>query len=105
MQQLELFSHLHQLLKLHQFLLIEGINPNLLTEKSDSLNVGVIYTPTNLPFTTVEIPGNLRIALDYITVDLTDAIIDLNPDEVMSACYDAGSKFMPELIFVLRYSV
>ena len=28
-----------------------GGNPNLLTEKSDSLNVGVIYTPTNLPFT------------------------------------------------------
>ena len=72
-----------------------GGNPNLLTEKSDSLNVGVIYTPTNLPFTAVEIPGNLRIALDYITVDLTDAIIDLNPDEVMSACYDADPSSFP----------
>ena len=72
-----------------------GGNPNLLTEKSDSNNFGVIYTPTNLPFTQVEIPGDLRIALDYIEVDLTDAIIDLNPDEVLSACYDADPSSYP----------
>ena len=47
-----------------------GGNPNLLTEKSESFNYGLIYTPTNLPFTSVEIPGDLRIALDYIEVDL-----------------------------------
>ena len=72
-----------------------GGNPNLLTEKSDSVNYGLIYTPTNLPFTSVEIPGDLRIALDYIEVDLTDAIIDLNPDEVLSACYDADPSSYP----------
>jgi outer membrane receptor protein involved in Fe transport len=72
-----------------------GGNPNLLTEKSDSSNIGIIYTPTNLPFTDIEIPGNLRLALDYIEVDLTDAIVDLNPDQVMSACYDAASASYP----------
>jgi hypothetical protein len=72
-----------------------GGNPNVLTEKSDSLNYGVIYTPSNLPFSDIEIPGNLRFALDYIKVDLTDAIIDLNPDEVLSACYDAAPGSYP----------
>ena len=72
-----------------------GGNPNLLTEKSDSVNYGVIYTPTNLPFTDIAIPGDLRLALDYIAVDLTDAIIDLNPDEVLSACYDADPGSYP----------
>ena len=72
-----------------------GGNPNLLTEKSESYNYGLIYTPTNLPFTSVEIPGNLSVALDYIEVDLTDAIIELNPDQVMSACYDANPSSYP----------
>ena len=72
-----------------------GGNPNLLTEKSDSVNYGLIYTPTNLPFTDIEIPGNLRVALDYIEVDLTDAIVDLDPDEVLSACYDADPATYP----------
>lgn len=72
-----------------------GGNPNLSTEKSDSVNYGLIYTPTNLPFTDIAIPGNLRVALDYIEVDLTDAIIDLDPDEVMSACYDADPASYP----------
>ena len=72
-----------------------GGNPNVLTEKSDSINYGVIFTPTNVPFTGIEIPGNLRVALDYIEVDLTDAIIDLNPDEVLSACYDADPGSYP----------
>ena len=72
-----------------------GGNPNLLTEKSESYNYGLIYTPTNLPFTSIEIPGNLSVALDYIEVDLTDAIIELNPDQVMSACYDANPSSYP----------
>jgi len=72
-----------------------GGNPNLLTEKSESFNYGLIYTPTNLPFTSIEIPGNLSVALDYIEVDLTDAIIELNPDQVMSACYDANPSSYP----------
>jgi outer membrane receptor protein involved in Fe transport len=72
-----------------------GGNPNLSTEKSESTNLGVIFTPTNIPFTSIEIPGNLRVALDYIEVDLTDAIIDLNPDEVLSACYDASPSSYP----------
>jgi len=72
-----------------------GGNPNLLTEKSDSVNFGIIYTPTNLPFTDIAIPGNLRVALDYIEVELTDAIIELDPDEVLSACYDADPASYP----------
>ena len=72
-----------------------GGNPNLLTEKSESVNYGVIYTPTNLPFTALEIPGNLRVALDYIAVDLTDAIISLSPNDVLSACYDAAPGSYP----------
>ena len=72
-----------------------GGNPNLLTEKSESYNYGLIYTPTNLPFTSIEIPGSLSVALDYIEVDLTDAIIELNPDQVMSACYDANPSSYP----------
>ena len=72
-----------------------GGNPNLLTEKSESVNYGLIYTPTNLPFTDIEIPGNLSVALDYIEVDLTDAIIELDPDQVLSACYDADPSSYP----------
>ena len=56
---------------------MSGGNPNLLTEKSDSVNYGLIYTPTNLPFTILRFQVTLALALDYIEVDLTDAIIDL----------------------------
>ena len=72
-----------------------GGNPNLLTEKAESINYGIVYTPTNLPFTDIEIPGTLRVALDYIEVDLQDAIVDLDPDEVLSACYDADPGSYP----------
>ena len=41
-QQLELFSHLHQPAETASIFTYRGGNPNLLTEKSDSLNVGVV---------------------------------------------------------------
>ena len=72
-----------------------GGNPNLETEKAESLNYGLVITPKGIPFTDWEVPGDLRIALDYIEVELEDAIIELNPDEVLSACYDADPGSYP----------
>ena len=76
-----------------------GGNPNLTTEKSESFNYGILWTPNwvGVPFTKYgfDVPGTFRLAVDYIEVELTDAIIELDPDEVLSACYDADPSSFP----------
>jgi outer membrane receptor protein involved in Fe transport len=58
-----------------------GGNPNLENEKADSWTVGATIEPSIIP--------NLLLTVDYIKIDIEDAITSLNLTQIMRACYDA----------------
>lgn len=59
-----------------------GGNPNLLNEQGDSLNIGIVYSPSF-------VPGRLTVAADYTEIDIEDAIVSFTLTNIMEACYDA----------------
>ena len=56
-------------------------NPNLLNEAADSRTWGVVVRPRWVP--------SLSLAVDWIEIDLTNAIVALDAVGVMQACYDS----------------
>ena len=58
---------------------LEGGNPNLEPETSESFTAGIVFTPSFLE--------NLVISLDYFDIEITDAIGTAPTSEVISACY------------------
>ncbi|MDT0575698.1 TonB-dependent receptor [Croceicoccus sp. F390] len=64
----------------------EGVlagNTGLQNEKADSWTVGVVFTPTFL--------RGLQWSADWVEIDLSDAIVSLNAEQTLNACYDAVS--------------
>jgi outer membrane receptor protein involved in Fe transport len=57
-------------------------NAHLVSETADSKTFGVVLRPRWVP--------HLIVSVDYIEINLTDAIEQLNLQEVMDACYDAA---------------
>jgi outer membrane receptor protein involved in Fe transport len=55
-----------------------GGNPNLLNETAESWTAGVVIRPLT----------NLQIAIDYVDIDLVDAIQTFTLTQVMESCYD-----------------
>jgi outer membrane receptor protein involved in Fe transport len=60
-----------------------GGNTSLQNEVADSWTVGVVLRPRWVP--------HLQVAVDWINIDLTNAITALSLTQVMEACYDAPS--------------
>lgn len=58
-------------------------NPDLTSETADSLTYGFVLRPRWVP--------KLNISIDYIRIDLTNAIEQLNLVEILDACYDAAN--------------
>ncbi|MGJ8668708.1 MAG: TonB-dependent receptor domain-containing protein [Oceanococcus sp.] len=58
---------------------IEGGNPNLKPETSDSTTFGLVFTPTMLP--------NFSLALDFFTIKLEDAVGTAGTGNVINRCY------------------
>ena len=58
-------------------------NAHLTSEVADSKTFGVVLRPHWVP--------QLSLALDYIEINLTNAIEQLNLQEVLDACYDAAN--------------
>jgi outer membrane receptor protein involved in Fe transport len=56
-------------------------NPSLVSEVAKSYTYGVVLTPRWVP--------NLSIDLDYVDIDMTNAITQLNLTDLLEACYDA----------------
>ncbi|HUG03037.1 MAG TPA: TonB-dependent receptor, partial [Steroidobacteraceae bacterium] len=59
-----------------------GGNINLQTEQAESLNVGLVYTPSF-------VPGRLQLSADYTRIEIEEAIVLFTLTNVMEACYDA----------------
>lgn len=58
-------------------------NPDLENERADSWTVGAVLRPTFVP--------NLTLAVDWVSIKLKDAIVSLDTEQTLEACYDATS--------------
>ena len=58
-----------------------GGNPNLANETAESWTAGIVIRPWD----------SLQIAIDYVDIDLTDAIQTFTLTQVMESCYDQDS--------------
>ncbi|WP_132392777.1 TonB-dependent receptor [Novosphingobium sp. PhB165] len=58
-------------------------NTDLENEKANSWTVGLIVTPKALP--------GFSLSVDWVNVSLKNAIVSLDADQTMAACYDATS--------------
>jgi len=63
------------------FLGISGGNPDLLEETSDSYTFGAVWTPTFI--------DGLSVTLDYWNIEIEDAILQTEIDDIINSCYDA----------------
>lgn len=62
-----------------QYNFLQGGNPNLKPEKAETYTLGFIYTPTYLT--------GLNVTVDYYSVALNNAISNIDPHNVLYACY------------------
>lgn len=60
---------------------VTGGNPNLQNEKSDSWTVGGILSPDFIP--------GLTMSIDWTSVTVSDAIVQLSATDIMTACFDS----------------
>jgi len=67
---------------------LQGGNPDLLPETSESLTFGVVFTPSFLE--------GFSVSIDYFDIEITDAIATAPTSEVISACY-ASANFSDPL--------
>ncbi len=71
---------------------LQGGNPNLTPETSESLTFGVVLTPRFLE--------ELSVSIDYFDIEITDAVGTAPTSEVISACY-ASANFTDPLCALL----
>ncbi len=61
---------------------LQGGNPNLEPETSESYTFGIVLTPNFIE--------NLVLTVDYYDIEITDAVGSAPTSEVISACYDSA---------------
>ena len=65
-----------------------GATTGLEAEKADTLTAGVVWTPETL---------NLRFAVDYFNIEITDAITPANSGLVLDGCFDGILAFCEQI--------
>ncbi len=76
--------------------LISGGNPNLNEEEADTLTVGFVWAPNMLQ--------GLTMSLDYYTIDLTDAISQVNGQQFLNDCFATLNFNSPSCQAIVRDS-
>ncbi|WP_321490381.1 TonB-dependent receptor domain-containing protein [uncultured Hyphomonas sp.] len=61
-----------------------GGNQNLQNEMAEAFTIGAIYEPSSVP--------GLLLTIDYINIEVQDAITVLELDQVLNACYDSDGS-------------
>jgi outer membrane receptor protein involved in Fe transport len=56
-------------------------NPDLANEKADAWTVGAVFRPRFIP--------GLTLAVDWVDIELEDAVVQLQPEDLLEACYDS----------------
>lgn len=64
-----------------------GGNPNIRPEESDTITAGLVWQPTGSPA--------LSMSLDWFEVDLTDAIAELTPQQIVDQCFIGDTSLCP----------
>lgn len=59
-----------------------GGNIDLENEQAESINIGLVYSPS-------WVPGDLTISVDYTEIEINEAIVSFTLTNIMEACYDA----------------
>ena len=59
-----------------------GGNDNLFNERAESSSIGIVWAP--------EFAEDLRLSIDYVDIELTNAIESLSLTTIMQGCYDSG---------------
>lgn len=62
---------------------LNGSNPNLSEERSDSFTVGVVAQPRFVP--------GLTVSVDYYDITIDNVIFSLQPQTIINQCYDSPS--------------
>ncbi len=65
-----------------QYNFLQGGNPNLTPEESDTYSYGVVFTPRFAP--------GLAVTVDYFDIDIQDTITTFGPPNTWTACYAAN---------------
>lgn len=60
---------------------LTGGNDSLQNEKAESTNIGIVYTPSWFE--------GFDISIDFIQIDIEDAILQFSLTDILNACYDA----------------
>ncbi|MBO6703916.1 MAG: TonB-dependent receptor [Pseudomonadales bacterium] len=60
-----------------------GGNPGLLPETADTESFGFVLTPSFVP--------GLAVSVDYINIDIEDAIVSVSAQNIVNGCYDGTS--------------
>ena len=68
-----------------QYNFLQGGNPNLEPEKSDSLGFGLVFTPDSI----AGLQG-LTVSLDYFQIEVEEGISNLTPAFILSECLDGN---------------
>ena len=63
-----------------QYNFLQGGNPDLVPEESDTYTYGVILQPRFLP--------KLAMSIDYFDIEITDAVSTFGPLNALAACYE-----------------
>ena len=63
-----------------QYSFLQGGNPDLAPEESDTYTYGVILQPRFLP--------KLAMSIDYFDIEITDAVSTFGPENAIIACYE-----------------
>jgi outer membrane receptor protein involved in Fe transport len=74
-----------------QYNQISGGNPELEPEKSDSITVGAVFTPSEM------LPG-LSLSIDYWSIEIEDAIATVEPELIVERCGETGDPTLCSLI-------
>lgn len=61
--------------------IVSGSNPNLLSEKSDSLTIGAVVQPSMIP--------GFSVSIDYYDIDVKDVIASIAVQTLVNQCYDS----------------
>lgn len=65
-----------------QYNVLQGGETNLTPESSDTLTLGVVFTPEFLP--------GFNLTLDYFDIQIDNLISSIGPQNSLDACYEAG---------------
>ena len=73
-----------------QLNVITGGNPNLKPEEADTITLGFVYQPSQIP--------NLLVSFDYYDIDLIDAVGSISASFTLTNCLETGDPTFCNLI-------